>query len=237
MKKQLKQSFLSGLVFAGTVLLSYVGFAAFTALPTQTDNTTLTSTIWNNLVTAINDIGARTDGIYNSGGNIGIGTSSPRTKLDVNGNLNVNGSNYVETAMFSIDATSKANIISANRGYVNFIRHTSGKYYNPNIFEITTDGIKIKKKGTISIDINQDYMSSGTIGYVRVKITKNKVAGTSINSLGGATNGAWDGLIGNANIDVNANDVINVYILGYNTTITSLDPGAWSNYSLMFTSN
>lgn len=84
MKKQLKQSFLSGLVFSGTVLFSYLWFTAFTALPTQENWDTLNSTIWNNLVTSINDIWAKTDEIYNNWWNIGIWTSTASSKLEVN---------------------------------------------------------------------------------------------------------------------------------------------------------
>jgi hypothetical protein len=56
MNKQIKQSILSGLAFSGTVLFSYLWFAAWTDLPTQTNWDTLNSTIWNNLVTTVNNI-------------------------------------------------------------------------------------------------------------------------------------------------------------------------------------
>lgn len=49
----------------------------------------LTSTIWNDLITKVNDIWARTDWIYNNWWSIWIWTPSPSSKLDVAGNINV----------------------------------------------------------------------------------------------------------------------------------------------------
>ena len=56
MIKQIKQSILSWIVFSWTVLLSYVWFAAYTNLPTQINNTTLTADIWNEVITTVNNI-------------------------------------------------------------------------------------------------------------------------------------------------------------------------------------
>ncbi|MDD5213094.1 MAG: hypothetical protein PHG82_01595 [Candidatus Gracilibacteria bacterium] len=57
MNKQIKQSILSGLAFSGTVLFSYLGFAVWTDLPTQVDNTPLNASIWNQVITTVNNIG------------------------------------------------------------------------------------------------------------------------------------------------------------------------------------
>ncbi|MDD4151271.1 MAG: hypothetical protein PHR68_01530 [Candidatus Gracilibacteria bacterium] len=81
----MKQAFLSGLVFLGTALTGFIGFAAYTSLPTQNTGDNITQTIWNNLINTVNSIGAKTDGIYNNGGNIGIGIASPSEKLDIGG--------------------------------------------------------------------------------------------------------------------------------------------------------
>lgn len=66
MKKQIKQSFLSGLVFLGTVWIGFIGFAAWTDLPTQSNWDTLNSTIWNNLISKVNTIWAQVDTLWSS---------------------------------------------------------------------------------------------------------------------------------------------------------------------------
>lgn len=56
MNKQIKQSILSGFAFSGTVLFSYLWFAAWSDLPTQSNNSTLTADIWNQMITTVNNI-------------------------------------------------------------------------------------------------------------------------------------------------------------------------------------
>ncbi|MDD4151369.1 MAG: hypothetical protein PHR68_02030 [Candidatus Gracilibacteria bacterium] len=61
----LKQYFLGGLVFSGTVIVSFIGFAAYTSLPTQVDGVTITKDIWNNVINTINTIGTKVDTLSN----------------------------------------------------------------------------------------------------------------------------------------------------------------------------
>lgn len=67
MKTFLRQKFLWGIVMGVGFFLALwmfgLAFSAWSYLPTQTGGTTLTATIWNNLINAVNDIGMRTDGI------------------------------------------------------------------------------------------------------------------------------------------------------------------------------
>ncbi len=56
MKETIKKAFLGWIVFLWTVWIWFIGFAAWTDLPTQTNWDTLNSTIWNNLVTTVNNI-------------------------------------------------------------------------------------------------------------------------------------------------------------------------------------
>lgn len=64
---------------------------AYTNLPTVSPWNTLSATIWNDVVSKINDIWNRTDNIYSSWGNVWIGISSPTTDLDVSGQIKISG--------------------------------------------------------------------------------------------------------------------------------------------------
>ncbi len=56
MKETIKKAFLGWIVFLWTVITWFIGFAAWTDLPTQNNWDTLNSTIWNNLVNTVNNI-------------------------------------------------------------------------------------------------------------------------------------------------------------------------------------
>lgn len=62
----IKQSFLSWLVFLGTVLTWFIGFAAYTNLPTQENWTTLNKDIWNEMITKVNTIWAQVNTLWSS---------------------------------------------------------------------------------------------------------------------------------------------------------------------------
>ncbi|MDD2870441.1 MAG: hypothetical protein PHS49_00490 [Candidatus Gracilibacteria bacterium] len=70
-----------------TLFLSIIVVQAWNGSLTTTSGSTLTDTLWNNLVSNVEELNTRTTGITASGGNIGIGTSSPSTKLEVNGSI------------------------------------------------------------------------------------------------------------------------------------------------------
>lgn len=84
MKKSIKNWIISWVAFLLTVSLWTFVFAAWTNLPNVSSWNNLTATIWNNLVSKINDIWTRTDWINNtSWWNIWIWNASPNSKLDV----------------------------------------------------------------------------------------------------------------------------------------------------------
>jgi len=87
--KNFKTPFLSALVFFGTLLVLSVWYAAWTILdPADADGgKVLSSTLLKSIINSINDIWTRTDGIYSTWGNVGIGTPSPGAKLDVAGDM------------------------------------------------------------------------------------------------------------------------------------------------------
>ena len=82
-----------------TFAVAYVGYfvyAAYTQLPTATSGAPLTSTMWNNAMTAINQhgtdlsnlittVGTLTGAIMVNGNKVGIGTANPAEALDLNG--------------------------------------------------------------------------------------------------------------------------------------------------------
>lgn len=66
------------------ILLVFWIANAWVNISSVTNWEALTSTIWNELVSKINDIWTRTDWIYNNWGNIWIGVPTPNKKLEVN---------------------------------------------------------------------------------------------------------------------------------------------------------
>ncbi|MDD4151455.1 MAG: hypothetical protein PHR68_02465 [Candidatus Gracilibacteria bacterium] len=54
---KIKNSILSGIIFSGTSLFCYLGFAAYTNLATQVDGAIITKDIWNDVINKINTIG------------------------------------------------------------------------------------------------------------------------------------------------------------------------------------
>lgn len=57
----IKNSFLSGLVFLSTVSIGFISFATWNDLPTQNNWDTMTSTIWNNLIFKVNSLWQEVD--------------------------------------------------------------------------------------------------------------------------------------------------------------------------------
>lgn len=88
MKQTLKKSFLWALVFLGTIVFWWLSYATWINLNIVESWDTLTSTLWNEVVWKINEIWAKTDGIFTDGSwNVWIWTTTPTQKLDVNGNI------------------------------------------------------------------------------------------------------------------------------------------------------
>lgn len=101
----LKKSFYSALVFFGTLIVLSVGYAAWNAtMSSVTAGNPLTANGWNSLVDNIADLNNRwgrsgSDLVF-TGGDVGIGTTNPNEKLEVNGKvLIMDGGNYTVPAL------------------------------------------------------------------------------------------------------------------------------------------
>jgi hypothetical protein len=160
-------------------------------------------------------------------GNVGINDTNPGTKLSVN------GANYVEMATFSAATGSTAGIISANSGFVTGFSNSS-THVNSNtaVFSPVANGIEILKAGLIQVSTNQDFVSTSSTGYAQVDIYKNGTV--MFYSLRTNSNSQWDMLQSTGTMIVAANDVIGFRYAGGN--FTSMDTGAWSQYSFVWTS-
>ncbi|MDD2871126.1 MAG: hypothetical protein PHS49_03980 [Candidatus Gracilibacteria bacterium] len=98
-------------VLFGIGALFVFGIAnAWVNLSTVGPGDSLTDTIWNEMVGKINENGNKIEPLTNSGGNIGIGTTNPTRKLEVNGNIKASDplistdlatKNYVDTTISS----------------------------------------------------------------------------------------------------------------------------------------
>lgn len=64
--KNLKHFFLWWLVFSGTVIISFIWFAAYTSLPTQENWATLNKDIWNTVIDRINLLWTDLDSVKSS---------------------------------------------------------------------------------------------------------------------------------------------------------------------------
>ena len=162
-----------------------------------------------------------------STGNVGINTTSPSTKLSIN------DANYVEMATFSAASGSTAGIIANNSGYVTgFTTSATHQSSNTALFVPVTNGIKITKAGLLQITTAQDFRSTTAVNYAQVDIYKNTTA--MFYYLRTNSNSQWDMLNSSGTMIVAADDVIK---FRYATQdFLSMDEGAWSQYSFIWTS-
>ena len=161
------------------------------------------------------------------GGNVGIGTTSPSTKLSIN------DANYVEMATFSAASGSTSGIVSNNSGYItSFITSATHQSSNTALFVPVTDGIKITKPGLLQVAVTQDFQSTGSSNYAQVQIRKN--ASIMFYSLRTNTNSQWDMFNSTGTMIVAANDIIKFYYTA--TDFLAMDGTAWSQYSFIWTS-
>ena len=90
-----KNGIITWFVFFLTVAILSIWYATFSSLLSVNDKvgtgSGLSSGSWNRIVDSLLELDGRTFGITSSGGNIGVGTSSPGTKLEVNGDMKVSG--------------------------------------------------------------------------------------------------------------------------------------------------
>lgn len=85
-----KKSVYSALMFFGTLMVLSVGYAVLSSGLSNADKvgsgSGLTAASWNKIIDGIFELDTRTANIFSSGGNVGIGTVSPRAKLQIHGN-------------------------------------------------------------------------------------------------------------------------------------------------------
>lgn len=88
---QLKKPFSFAIVFFGIFGTLSIGYSALTAGLTTGDRVSsgavLSSDSWNRIVNSVLELDARTSPFSSSGGNVGIGVTSPTAKLEVNGTV------------------------------------------------------------------------------------------------------------------------------------------------------
>ena len=115
------RGFVMAISFALTLILIFVGYwvyAAYAQLPTATSGAPLTSTMWNNAMTAINQhgtdlsnlittVGTLTGAIMVNGSKVGIGTANPAEAIDTNGgNIKMGWTTVNSVAMGSVAAST-----------------------------------------------------------------------------------------------------------------------------------
>ncbi|MDD5376944.1 MAG: hypothetical protein PHH16_02380 [Candidatus Gracilibacteria bacterium] len=108
-----KKSIYSALIFFGALITLTVGYAAWnTTMSKVTAGNPLTATAWNALVDNITDLDsrwARVGGnIAFTGGNVGIGTTNPGAKLEINGNIKISDGTQGIGKLLTSDANGLA---------------------------------------------------------------------------------------------------------------------------------
>ncbi len=101
-RKRISRSVLSAIAFFGTLGILSVGYSAYSGLSAVTSETPLTVALWTQVKDNFDDLNSRTSSISASGGNVGIGTTTPSSKLHVNG-------------VITADNVNQAPIISPSR--------------------------------------------------------------------------------------------------------------------------
>lgn len=158
---KLKYNFLGALVFLGTFIFWYFSYAyvVWVDLPSNvTSWTSLTSDIWNNTMTAINSIWARTDGIYSSWWSIWIWTNSPQAKLDVNWTIKASWQPHIFWSLTKTDAVN---------GMANSFTTASSRWW----LTWSWDRINITTAGVYMITFTT--ISSSSTGRIDAHILKN----------------------------------------------------------------
>lgn len=105
---------LSAVVFFGTILALSVGYAAYSSISSSeyAAGQTLSSTLFGKVVGNLEDLNARTNGISNVDGKIGIGTTSPSEKLDVSGNIKALGTVLMGYERVSVDCSNTTSCVA-----------------------------------------------------------------------------------------------------------------------------
>jgi hypothetical protein len=103
---------LSALAFVFTVVTVSVGYAAWTALDRNAAATgqTVTSSLMQAVIDDVNDLNSRVSNFSFSGGNVGIGTTTPSAKLEVSGVIARTGcpTGMVSAGPYCIDSAERA---------------------------------------------------------------------------------------------------------------------------------
>ncbi|MDQ1344206.1 MAG: hypothetical protein QG650_926 [Patescibacteria group bacterium] len=157
MKNTIKHAILFGITSFLTILACTVAYAAWTNLADVSASSPLTAALWNSLVAKVNDIGGRTDGIYSTGGKIGVATNAPTEELEVNGNVKA-------TPIFGQWQHGGHQYTTSTATTV--LLQTENVNTNPEYFELLADqsGVLVKKAGYYYFEGSTDAMTSAYTG-------------------------------------------------------------------------
>lgn len=119
-----RKSMYSALVFFGTLMVLSVGYAVLSSGLSNADKvgsgSGLTSASWNKIVDGILELDNRTANIFSSGGNVGIGTTSPQIIGSTYKTLEVNGTDgsYLLLKRTSATGGTAELAFDGNAGYL-----------------------------------------------------------------------------------------------------------------------
>ncbi|HPF91794.1 MAG TPA: hypothetical protein PLL57_14125 [Flavobacteriales bacterium] len=170
-----------------------------------------------------------------TGGNVGIGTTSPSEKLEVAGTVKAT----------TVVANNILSVAALHAGLTNAGAYTGssttnewalewGSIYqntNPAVFNLTSGGqiVNILKDGVIEVDAQFDFIRN-TSGYTRIKI---KVNGTTLTQSLATSSGDWQQVHAHLTWQVQAGDQVQVTAI--RNEIDQMDNGTWSTLSIKWT--
>ena len=124
-------------------------------------------------------------------------------------------------------SASASAIITSNNGSISWsIKAASDSSW----YSISGDRFTILKSGLVSLNVNQDIITSGSTNYVQCRISVN--GSIQAYQLITNTNSQWNAIVNHWNGYLNVNDYIQLSFQA--SDITSIDHGNWSNYDFMW---
>ncbi len=143
-----------------------------------------------------------------SNGNVGIGTETPAYKLDVNGDIMVNGNNYlfVDSAGNEIEFSGSGN--ATYESYGAYIRATTNPTSGGSLFRVLSSGgaerFRVEHGGAVRVLDDFTVGNNITVGN-NFTVTNNAAIGTTVTTEG------------NLSIVDNGNAVPGIYLSGYDS--------------------
>jgi hypothetical protein len=124
-------------------------------------------------------------------------------------------------------SASASAIITSNNGSISWSIKTAS---DSSWYSISGDRFTILKSGLVSLNVNQDIITSGSTNYVQCRISVN--GSIQAYQLITNTNSQWNAIVNHWNGYLNVNDYIQLSFQA--SDITSIDHGNWSNYDFMW---